>query len=59
MSNNQAWVGNGGQIGKSTMMDIQGRSQEANHKKSKPEKKQGGRIESRWKQESWSGKNKS
>ena len=31
VSNNQAWVGNGGQIGRCTMGGIQGRSQEANH----------------------------
>ena len=32
VSSNQAWVGNGGQIGRSTMGDTQSRSREANHK---------------------------
>ena len=42
LSNNQAWVSNGGQIGRSTMGDIQGHSQEANHKNQNQKiKKQG------------------
>ena len=37
VSNNQAWIGNGGQISRSTMENIQGCSQEANHKNQKLE----------------------
>ena len=32
VSSNQVWVGNGAQIGRSTMRDIQGCNREANHK---------------------------
>ena len=41
VSSNQAWVGNGGQSGISTMRDIQGCGREANHKIKTRNQKQG------------------